>query len=270
MILNGTISFSFKERGHDMNSFITWIGGKKLLRKEIIARFPEERLEKYVEVFGGAGWVLFYQDKYAEKEIYNDLNSELVNLFRMVKHHPKAVMNELSFLLNSREMFQEMSKNTYLESMTEIQRAARFYFLIRESYGGKISSFGCQTRNVLMLKDMEQVQKRLSSVLIENLSYEELIKRQDGSGTLFYCDPPYYGTEQYYGKDEAAFGREDHVILRNLLANIKGRVVLSYNDHPVIRELYQDFRIEAVKRCNNLGIAAGGEKKYKELIIRNY
>ena len=75
-----------------MDSFISWIGGKKLLRKAICERFPQDTIEKYVEVFGGAGWVLFHKPKHAQFEVYNDINSYLVNLFKCVKYHPKAVI----------------------------------------------------------------------------------------------------------------------------------------------------------------------------------
>lgn len=71
-----------------MDSFMKWIGGKKLLRNEIVSRFPDDKLDKYVEVFGGAGWVLFHKEKYAPKEVYNDINSNLVNLFRMMEVPP--------------------------------------------------------------------------------------------------------------------------------------------------------------------------------------
>ena len=247
-----------------MNSFITWIGGKKQLREAIVSRFPKEGIQKYVEVFGGAGWVLFHRDKHAPKEVYNDINSSLVNLFRMMKHHPEAVEKELEYALNSREMYQMCRKNIDREDLTEIQRAARFLLLIKTSYGGKVSSFGCQTRDALQLKNLEEVKKRLSTVLIENRSFAELIKRHDGSGTLFYCDPPYYETGDFI------FDESQHIILRDKLANTKGKFVLSYNDHPFIRELYQGFVMEEVERSNSMGIAAGGEKRYKELIIRNY
>lgn len=251
-----------------MDSFITWIGGKKLLRKQIVNRFPE-KMEKYVEVFGGAAWVLFYKDKHAEKEVYNDINSELVNLFRMVKYHPEAVERELEYMLNSREMYNEYYTQD-IRKRTEIQRAARYFFLIKVSYGSKITSFGCTPRNVMQIRDLSEVQKRLSKVLIENKSFEQLIRAQDGEGTLFYCDPPYYKTEKYYDTGDSEFGKEQHIILRDILSKIKGKFVLSYNDDPFIRELYKEFHIEEVERNNNLGNAAGGKKKYKELIIMNY
>ena len=91
-----------------MDSFIAWVGGKKLLRKEIVSRFPE-KFNRYVEVFGGAAWVLFYKEV-SKNEVYNDINGELVNLFRCVKYHPEAIEKELEFVLNSRETFEDFIK----------------------------------------------------------------------------------------------------------------------------------------------------------------
>lgn len=158
-----------------------------------MSRFPE-KMEKYVEVFGGAAWVLFYRERYAEKEIYNDINSELVNLFRMVKYHPEAVEKEMEYMLNSREIFLEM-RDADIRGKTEIQRAARYFFLIKASYGAKLTSFGCMPREVLKIGDLTEIQRRLSGVLIENKSFDSIIRAQDGEGTLFYCDPPYYQAE---------------------------------------------------------------------------
>lgn len=253
-----------------MNSFIRWIGGKKLLRETIVSRFPKEGPQKYVEVFGGAGWVLFHRNKHAPKEVYNDINSNLVNLFRMMKHHPEAIKKELEYALNSRELFQMCRRSIDREDLTEIQRAARFLFLIKTSYGGKVSSFGCQTRDVLQLKNLEEIKERLSAVLIENCSFADLIQKHDGNGTLFYCDPPYYGAEKYYDTGDFVFDESQHILLRDKLANIKGKFILTYNNSSFLKELYQDFSIEEVERSNNLGVVLGGEKRYKELIIRNF
>ena len=69
-----------------LNSFISWIGGKRLLRERILQQFPEAgTYDRYIEVFGGAGWVLFSRDRHAAMEVYNDINGQLVNLFRIVK-----------------------------------------------------------------------------------------------------------------------------------------------------------------------------------------
>lgn len=253
-----------------MDSFIAWVGGKKLLRKEIVNRFPEDGIKKYVEVFGGAGWVLFFKDKHAEKEVYNDINSELVNLFRNVKYHLEAVAKELEFTLSAREIF-ERYKTADVHQMTEIQRAARYLYLIKLSYGATVSSFGCRARKTVDLNVLHQVKERLDGVLIENKSFKKLIPAQDGEGTLFYCDPPYHNTEKYYDTGEDVFNEEMHILLRDTLKGIKGNFILSYNDDEFIRELYKDFVIEEVVRSHNLKMAMGGTgSKYKELIIRNY
>ncbi|WP_113675720.1 DNA adenine methylase [Vallitalea guaymasensis] len=250
-----------------MNSFIGWIGGKNYLKKEITKRFPKE-FSKYVEVFGGAGWVLFYKDEHAKTEIYNDFNSELVNLFKCIKYHRPEVQRELSFVLNSRQLFDEY-KHNFNEGMTDIQRAARFFMLIKLSYGSNMSSYGIKKRNIIaMLDNMEKVEKRLSKVIIENKDFEKLIKQYDSKETLFYLDPPYMGTEKYY---HVGFSLEDHIRLCDMLKQIEGKFILSYNNCEDIKELYQSFNIEEIERCHNLrNRYKDMDNVYKELLIMNY
>lgn len=175
-----------------MNSFISWIGGKKLLRNEICQRFPKE-YEKYVEVFGGAGWILFNHERSKVLEIYNDYNSELVNLFRCMKFHSEEVKRQLKFLLNSREVFKDFQSQYSVRGLTDIQRAARFFVLIKFSYASKMAIFGCVKRNIENMTSMfEEIQKRLNNVIIENEDFEKLIKMQDKENTFFYLDPPYF------------------------------------------------------------------------------
>ena len=250
-----------------MNSFVSWVGGKKLLRKEIIKKFPKEEIEKYVEPFGGAVWVLFGKTPHS-KEVYNDINGELVNLFRMVKYHPEALQAELSFMLNSREEFFRQ-RGMQPETMTELQRAARMFYLIKASYGSKVSTFGVGFKDVSAIKNLQAVHERLIKVLIENKSFDEILQIHDSERTLFFIDPPYHGTEKFYQmKDD--FGETEHRKLAEMLYNLKGKWILTYNDDAFVRNLYEGFHIEEVERVNNLGVAIGGEKVFKELIIRNY
>ncbi|WP_416044618.1 DNA adenine methylase [Clostridium tyrobutyricum] len=251
-----------------MNSFISWIGGKKLLRKEIVKRFPE-KVNRYIEVFGGAAWVLFSKDKLANMEVYNDINGDLVNLFRCVKFHCGELQRELSFMLNSREMFYDFASQYNTRGMTDIQRAARFFILIKTSYGSDHRSYGCVKRNVnTMTQYLTDIQERLSNVVIENKDFEDLLKVYDKEDSLIYLDPPYYGTERYY---QAQFSKEDHVRLCEVLKNVKGKFILSYNDCEFVRELYKGFNIDRVERNHNLvGKYKDKEHKYSELIIRNY
>lgn len=158
-----------------MNSFISWIGGKKLLRKSICERFPDN-VSKYVEVFGSAGWVLFYKDRHAEFEVYNDINSQLVNLFRCVKYHPDVLVQELDGLLNLLEIF-NCFKNQSIEGLTDIQQAARYLYLVKASYGSNVSSYSAKPRRINRLDGLKDIQNRLQSVIIENKSFDALIKQ---------------------------------------------------------------------------------------------
>jgi DNA adenine methylase len=252
----------------NMNSFIGWIGGKKLLRNEILKRFPE-KMGRYIEVCGGAAWVLFARERHAELEVYNDANGDLVNLFKCIKYHCPELQRELSYFLNSRELFEDFKAQYAVRGMTDIQRAARFFMLVKTSYGSDVRSYGCVKKDVsVMVQYLTKIQERLSRVVIENKDFESLIKVYDKPDALLYIDPPYYGTEKYY---EADFPKDDHIRLYVALTKAKGKFLLSYNDCEYIRELYKGFRIEEIYRNHNL-VGRYHEKShsYQELLIRNY
>lgn len=246
-----------------VNSFISWIGGKKLLRKKILEQFPET-YDRYIEVFGGAGWVLFGKEQ-TKMEVYNDVNSNLVNLYRCVKYHPEALQKELDGVLMSRELFFDAVQQ--VRGQTDIQRAARFFIAIKESFGSSLDSFGVTRKNMKNAVDFLSVaSKRLSMVVIENLDFEHLIRTYDRPGALFYLDPPYYEAEKYYPD---RFQPEDHERLRETLNTIKGKFILSYNDCQEIRDLYKEYIVIRIERQNNLA-AKNGSRRYGELIIKNY
>lgn len=250
-----------------MNSFIKWIGGKKLLRKDILQQFPSrQQYDRYIEVFGGAGWILFAEEKHADLEVFNDVNGELINLYRCVKYHAEELQKELKFVLTSREQFFWM-KGQNVECMTDIQRAARFYVLIKESYGCGLRDFGVRSINLMSAVEfLEAASNRLAKVIIENRDFEKLIKTYDRDTALFYLDPPYYEAEKYYSD---RFDQEDHIRLKNVMDKVKGLFILSYNDCGEIRELYRDYKIIEVSRLHNL-TTKNEVKQYKELIIKNF
>jgi len=250
-----------------MNSFLSWVGGKNYLKKEIVKRFPE-KFDKYVEVFGGAAWVLFYKEK-SEYEVYNDLNGDLVNLFKCVKFHLPELKRELSGGINSRQLFNEMRESLNFIGLTDIQRAARFFIIIKTSYGSKGHHFGCKSRNYDgMIDYFDKVRERLGNVIIENMSFEKIIERYDKNDVLFYLDPPYYGSEKYY---QAEFSEDNHIKLAEMLKEVRGSFILSYNDCDYVRKLYSQFNIETVERFSNLNSRyTNKDRRYRELIIRNY
>lgn len=276
MIKDTKTAFSFfaqtcLEKRCKMNSFMSWVGGKKALRDEIVLRFPPT-YSRYIEVFGGGGWVLFHKSPGKEMEVYNDFNPNLANLFRCVRDHPNELCDELRYTLNSRLDFDYVREMLHTKTeLPDIRRAAYFYQIIRESYASGLDSFGAQPHS--MWNNFPLIHDacgRLQKVVIENKDFEKLIKQYDRPEAFFYCDPPYYNTEDYY--EDVGFTRADHERLANALLSINGFFLLSYNDCPEIRELYSKpgITIEGTTRLSNIAQRYEGGKQYAELIISNY
>ena len=254
-----------------MNSFMSWIGGKEALRDEILARFPLD-YKRYIEVFGGGGWVLFHKPAGRDFEVYNDFNPNLANLYRCVRDHPKELIAELTYVLNSRIDFDFVRQTLHTKTeIPDIKRAAYFYQLIRQSYASGLDSFGAQPHSMWNnFPLINQACSRLQKVVIENKDFEKLIKQYDRPESFFYCDPPYYETEDYY--EDVGFTTKDHERLANALCSMQGKFLLSYNDCPEIRELYSrpGIIIEGTSRLSNIAQRYEAGKQYAELIISNY
>lgn len=252
-----------------MNSFIGWIGGKCQLRNEIIFRFPAAGVGRYIEVFGGAGWVLFGKEKVSgQLEVYNDINGNLVNLFRCVKYHCGEVQKELDWLLTSREQFFDCLTQLNSCGLTDIQRAARFFYTVKISFGCDQRTYATSAKTIdNAAVYLEKVKERLRGVNIEHKDFADLIQVYDRKNALFYLDPPYVGTEGYY---DSPFSAEDHQRLAELLKHIKGRFILSYNDNAFIREQYAWCGMETVVRSNTLAGNSDKRVPFAELIIKNF
>lgn len=191
-----------------MNSFMSWVGGKKALRDAIVARLCCS-CDRYVEVFGGGAWVLFHKLP-GKFEVYNDFNPNLANLYRCVRDHPEELCEELRYTLNARVDFDHIREVLRTKTVIpDIRRAAYFYQIIRESYASGLDSFGAQPHNMWRnFPLITEASKRLQSVVIENKDFEKLIQQYDRPNTIFYLDPPYYETEDYY--EDVGFGTADH------------------------------------------------------------
>lgn len=253
-----------------MNSPIGWIGGKRALRKEIIARFPQDGVGRYIEVFFGAGWVFFGRDKQpGQLEVINDKDGEVVNLFRCIKYHRAVLQEELEWMVSAREGFDSAKAQFQAGGLTDIQRAARFFYLLKLSFGNNRNTFTTSPAANIQHNAayLEKVQERLRGVLIENRDFEPILKTYDRADALFYLDPPYLGSERYY---EGMFGWEDHLRLAYCLRQLKGRFVLSYNDDSRIRALYDWCNIESITRKENLSGNGKNQKQYAEIIARNF
>jgi len=250
---------------------MSWIGGKKALRDKILIRFPVE-YSRYIEVFGGGGWILFHKPPGKDFEVYNDFNPNLANLYRCVRDKPEELISRLEFTLNSREDFRHI--RAALKEPTklhDVKRAAYFYQIIRQSYANGLDSFASQPRSMWSkFPIIRAACGRLQSVVIENKDFEKLIKQYDRSESFFYADPPYYATEDYY--EDVGFTTKDHQRLADALCGIQGKFLLSYNDCHEIREIYDrpGIIIENTSRLCNISQRFEGGKMYDELIIANY
>lgn len=247
-----------------------WIGGKMLLAKTIIARFPPHHT--YCEVFAGGAKVLFAKEP-SKVEIINDINKDLVCLFQVLQNHLEEFCRQFKWCLVSRDWWDDWNRQLEAGGLTDIQRAARFYYIQRLGFGGKVvgRTFGAGPKegpriNLIRLEeDLSAIHLRLTRVRIENLPFGEFITRNDRAETLFYLDPPYYGVENYYGK--GLFSREDFARLAEQLASIEGRFILSLNDTPEVRDTFKAFQLDPVTTKYTCSKSAA--KPASELLISN-
>ncbi|MBQ4534913.1 MAG: DNA adenine methylase [Ruminococcus sp.] len=252
---------------------MAWLGGKKSLRDMVLARLPPY-YERYIEVFGGAGWVLFHKPPGNDFEVLNDFNSNLTNLYRCVRDKPAKLRKKLQYILNSREDFNLIStlhKRGLFPRLRDVDRAAKFYQLIRYSYAAGLTSFASQPHSIWSdFPIIDMASRRLQKVVIENKDFEKLIRQYDRPTSFFYCDPPYFATEDYY--KDVEFTAKDHIRLRDVLLNCSGKFLVSYNDCPEIREIWNKPRIyiEEISRTNNLAQRYESGSQYAELFISNY
>jgi DNA adenine methylase len=246
-----------------------YVGGKRQLAATIIDRISKVPHTTYAEPFVGMGGVFLRRPFAAKSEVINDYGRDVSGFFRVLQRHYAAFMEMIKFQLTTRAEFNRLVA-TDPDTLTDLERAARFLYLQRTAFGAKVSgrNFGVDVGasagfNVTRLAPLlEELHERLAGVVIECLPYAEFIQRYDRPETLFYLDPPYWGSEGYYGK--ALFSRSDFERLAELLAGIKGRFILSINDVPQIRKVFAAFQIKPVKL--NYGVG-GGQRPAKELII---
>ena len=253
-----------------MGSFFPWMGGKSKIAKRLCQLLPEHKC--YVEVFAGAANLLFVKNK-AGTEVLNDINSELTNLFRVVRWHPREFINELAFTTHSRADFLCYKAQP---GLTDIQRAARSWFIMKTAFGGRggcknnVFGYGTTGRAVFrrtIFTTIRRCHKRLDGVYIENLDFADCFHRYDRSYVVFYCDPPYLETGGY----KFNFTFKDHLRLATALKKIKGKFLLSINNHPKIRAIYKGLPVLKVKVKYSVSRdKSPAARDRMELVIANY
>jgi DNA adenine methylase len=233
---------------------INWFGGKYYMANKIIKLFPSHKI--YVEVFGGAGHVLFKKEPSAI-DIYNDINSNLTTFFEVLRDEVKAkkLQRLLELTPHSREEFRKCYNTWKDEDIDELERVRRWYVALMQcysksfgnsgwSYSKSISNRGMSQSTSQWLgkieRDLPKAIERLRTVQIENLSFEKLIPKYDSKDTLFYLDPPYiHETRKMSYTYEFEMENEKHEKLVEILIHIKGKAILSGYDHDIYNKLIE-------------------------------
>lgn len=256
-----------------LKSPLGYLGGKSRLAKRIVEKIPPHTC--YVEPFCGGAWVYFTKQP-SRVEVLNDRDGELVKFWNVIRHHLPEFLRCLDFSLVSREQFKNEQKIDPT-TLTDVQRAVRYYRLQRMGYGGKTvkRTFGTSIQrpsslNLLSVEEkLRETHKRMARTTIENLDACECIKKYDSADTFFYIDPPYWNADFY----AVSFKEDDFQRLCDTLRQIKGRFILSLNDTPEIRAIFSDFKIEAIETKYSLGNSkkAHGTRgvERKEVLIHN-
>lgn len=247
-----------------------YIGGKRRLAARLVERIAAVPHRTYCEPFVGMGGVFFRRMAAPPAEVINDRNGEVANLFRILQRHYVPFIEMLRYQITSRREFERL-KASDPATLTDLERAARFLYLQRLAFGGKVAgqSFGVDPRsaagfNLTRLEpQLAEVHERLAGVTIECLDWLAFLDRYDRDETLFYLDPPYHGSEGDYGRE--LFSRDQFEAMALRLARLRGRWILSINDVPEIRELFAGFAIEEVSLRYSVG--GGRGTAARELII---
>lgn len=218
--------------------------------------------------------MLFLRPEPAKVEVLNDCQRDLVTLYRVVQHHLDEFIRQFRWQLTARDEFQRMLK-AEPDTLTDIQRAARFFYLQKLAFGAKVAGrrFGVDPGSPARLditrlgEQLSEAHIRLSRVVIENLDWLDCMRRYDTASTFFFCDPPYWKTEGY----GTAFGMEQYMSLADFMRQAKGRALLTVNDHPDMRTAFEGFRVKRLSTRYSIGRAAESKAKQRfEIAVMNW
>lgn len=228
---------------------INWFGGKYYMANDIINLFPKHRV--YVEVFGGAGHILFKKEP-SEIEVYNDIDSGLYLFFKILRDENKAnlLKQKLDLTPYSREEFYHC-RDTWRDEQDDIEKVRKWYVTAMQSFSTNFSTWShskSKSRRGMsqavsqwlgkIEDNLPKAVERLKVVQIENMDYKDLLKKYDGEDTLFYLDPPYiHKTRKMTYQYAHEMKDEQHEEMIDILLHIKGKAILSGYDNEIYNKL---------------------------------
>ncbi|PKP91440.1 MAG: DNA methyltransferase [Alphaproteobacteria bacterium HGW-Alphaproteobacteria-16] len=253
-----------------------YIGGKRNLARTIVPIIDATEHDLYGEPFVGMGGIFLRRRQRPKVEAINDASGDVATFFRVLQEHYPYFIDMLRWRVASRAEFDRLIGQDPAR-LTDLQRAARFLYVQRMGFGGKVRgrTFGVDSRSparfdVTKLEPMlAEIHERLCGVWIEQLDFGAFLTRWDRDSALFYLDPPYWNSEDDYGAD--LFGRADFERLAGVLRGLRGRFIVSINDTPGVRACFDGFVMREVTTTYSIGTAkAGAQKGVRELLISNY
>ena len=266
---------------------LKWVGGKRQLLPEIKKYIP--KYSTYYEPFLGGGAVLF--ELQPKKAVVNDLNSELINVYEVIKTTPQELIDELKKYSNDEETFYKVrnidrNKDEF-KKLSDVQRAARIIYLNKTCFNGlyRVNSSGefnspfgrYKNPNIINENTILAVNKyfNTSDITFRNTDFEDSIK-DIPKGSFVYLDPPYdpvSKTSNFTGYNQGGFGDDEQIRIKNMCDRLNAngvKFLLSNSATPFIKDLYKDYKIEIVNAKRAVNSKADKRGEIEEVLIRNY
>ena len=242
-------------------TFMARTGGKKLLKKRIVDNFFPDWYEDmtYVEPFIGAGHVYFYKNP-SHKEVINDLDKDVINLFKGFKKYDG---DKISNDINGNYTKEDYKNIVNANQTTLYNKFIQLLLRYKLSFSARGKSFG--NKKPIKSNYEDTYNERLKHTTILNKSFEKVVKQYDSPNTLFYLDPPYENSDNLYTHDTLPI--KD---VYDVMKNIKGYFIISYNDSKEAKDLFKDFNIRKIQTKYTKGTEGGHRHTKTELIITNY
>ncbi len=241
-----------------IKSPINWYGGKYKLAPHIINIFPKD-CRRYIEVFGGAGHVLFTKEYAPEENIYNDINKGLYTFFKILSDPKKKqqLMDKLILTLYHQSSFEnsigweyekeeiELAKKFYIETMQAISSNGGWSYTRNKEWSRRNMTASVSKWLGNIENNIHRAASKLSNITIQNDSFEKCIEKYDDEDALFYLDPPYVQVTRSLKRGYLhEMTEEQHEKLVDILLSVKGKVVLSGYDNIIYKRLEQDGKFK--------------------------